>query len=176
MNILHLCNRPARGTQAQTVTDYLDAFENYSRHTVSEVSMLCDFPSRVDLARFDAIIIHYSLSIGVMLNHYLSKELQEKLKAYQGLKVVFLQDEYRNLRQVWNNINLLGVDLLFTCVPDTEISKVYPKEKVPNTVVVNVLTGYVPESLLKIKVADISARTIDIGYRTRKMPACSRPD
>ena len=55
-------------------------------------------------------------------------------------------------------------------MPREEISKVYPVEKVPHLRVVNVLTGYVPNRLLKHSVLPVSQRPIDVGYRTRQMP------
>ena len=64
----------------------------------------------------------------------------------------------------------LALMCFFSCVPENEISKVYPVEKVPNLRVVNVLTGYVPEQLLRQSVLPVSERSIDVGYRTRRMP------
>jgi len=169
MEILFLTNRPTANTQATTVTEYLDALLKYSKHNVHEISMLHDFPARIDLNRFDVVISHYSLSIGPLLKHYFGEDLIEKLKQFKGLKAAFLQDEYREIKTYWKHINELGINVLFSCVPDDEISKVYPSEKVPNLRVVNILTGYVPEALLKLEVAPVAKRPIDVGYRTRKM-------
>ncbi len=170
MEILFLTNRPTENTQAATVTEYLDALHTYSAHRVHEISMLHHFPSRIDLDRFDVVITHYSLSIGPLLDHYLGRNLVKKLKSFRGLKAAFLQDEYREIQTYWKNINELGIDLLFSCVPEEEIPKVYPVEKVPRLRVVNVLTGYVPERLLKQVVLPVAQRPIDVGYRTRRMP------
>jgi hypothetical protein len=170
MEILFLTNRPTENTQAATVTEYLDALHTYSAHQVHEVSMLHHFPSQIDLDRFDVVITHYSLSIGPLLDHYLGRALVEKLKSFRGLKAAFLQDEYREIQTYWKHINELGIDLLFSCVPVDEIAKVYPAEKVPRLRVVNVLTGYVPERLLKQSVLPVAQRHIDVGYRTRRMP------
>ncbi len=170
MEILFLTNRPTENTQAATVTEYLDALHTYSAHRVHEISMLHHFPSQIDLDRFDVVITHYSLSIGPLLDHYLGRNLVEKLKSFRGLKAAFLQDEYREIQTYWKNINELGIDLLFSCVPEEEIAKVYPVEKVPRLRVVNVLTGYVPERLLKQFVLPVAQRQIDVGYRTRRMP------
>ena len=170
MDILFLTNRPTENTQAATVTEYLDALHTYSAHQVHEISMLHHFPARIDLDRFDVVITHYSLSIGPLLHHYLGHVLIEKLKKFRGLKAAFLQDEYREIQTYWKHINELGIDLLFSCVPEEEIAKVYPAEKVPRLRVVNVLTGYVPERLLKQPVLPVVQRPIDVGYRTRRMP------
>jgi hypothetical protein len=169
MEILFLTNRPTANTQAATVTEYLDALLKYSKHNVHEISMLHDFPSRIDLNRFDVVISHYSLSIGPLLKHYFGEDLVEQLKQFKGLKAAFLQDEYREIKTYWRHINELGINVLFSCVPEGEIPKVYPVAEVPNLRVINVLTGYVPEALLRLQVAPVAKRSIDVGYRTRKM-------
>ena len=132
--------------------------------------MLSNFPSKINLDRFDVIITHYSLSLGPMIDYYLGKELIQKLRNFKGLKIAFLQDEYRQLNTYWKNLNELDIDILFSCVPLIEIKKVYPIKEVPNLRVVNVLTGYIPTSFLKQKKIPISKRHIDVGYRTRKTP------
>lgn len=170
MDILFLTNRPSENTQAATVTEYLDALHSFSKHRVYEVSMLHHFPSKIELDRFDAVITHYSLSLGPLLYHYLGPNLVAKLKYFRGLKVAFLQDEYREIQTYWKHINELGIDVLFSCVPEQEISKVYPADKVPRLRVVNILTGYVPERLLEHTVLPVVDRKIDVGYRTRRMP------
>lgn len=170
LDILFLTNRPTKNSQAATVTEYLDSLHMYSSHKVFEVSMLHHFPAGLELDRFDAIITHYSLSIGPLIEHYLGKELISKLKKFKGLKAAFLQDEYREIKTYWQNINELGLDVLFSCVPEGEIGKVYPANQVPRLHVENVLTGYVSENLIKRSVPRIEERVIDVGYRTRRMP------
>lgn len=170
LEILFLVNRPASNSQAATVTEYIDAFHKYSCFNIHELSMLHDYPSRLDLNRFDVIVTHYSLSLGPLLDHYLGKELVGKIKNFSGLKAAFLQDEYREIHTYWKNLKNLGFDILFSCVPENEIQKVYPTEQLPKLRVVNILTGYVPEDLISKQVPLISNRTIDVGYRSRKMP------
>jgi hypothetical protein len=64
----------------------------------------------------------------------------------------------------------MGIDVLFTCVPEGEIDKVYPSAALPGLTKVNNLTGYVPESLIHVKAPLIAQRPIDVGYRTRRPP------
>ena len=170
LKILFLANRPASGTQASTVTEYLDALHKYSGNDVFEISMMHYFPGRIDLNRFDVVLLHYSLSIGPMINHYLGQDLIAKLKKFRGLKASFLQDEYREIKTYWKHINELGLDLLFSCVPAPEVPKVYPSTEVPHLQIVNVLTGYVSEELINYPTLPIKQRKIDVGYRTRKAP------
>ena len=170
LNILLLANRPSPNTNASTVIEYLDAFGRFSEHNIFEISMLGSFPEQIDLSRFDVVIIHYSLSLGPMIEHYLGKSLIDELIKFDGLKAAFLQDEYRQLKTYWNNIRQLGIDVIFSCVPDTEAHKVYPQSELPGIHVENVLTGYVSRELFAKNVPAISERPINVGYRSRKPP------
>lgn len=170
LNILYLSNRPTSKSQAATVTEYLDAMKAFSKHNVFEISMLGRFPEKIQLDKFDIVMTHYSLSLGPLINHYLGKNFIEKLRQFKGLKVAFLQDEYREIKTYWKNLNYLNIDVLFSCVPDDEIQKVYPRHEVPNLHVENVLTGYVPKNFVHSNVPAIKERTIDVSYRTRRMP------
>ena len=73
MKILFLNNRPIKNTQAETVLDYINSFSLYSKNQIFELTMLNVFPKKLDLDRFDIILIHYTLPIGVMIEHYLGK-------------------------------------------------------------------------------------------------------
>lgn len=170
MKILFLANRPSANSQAATVTEYLDSLHTHSQHEIFEISMMGHFPKNVDLNRFDAVILHYSLSMGPLINHYLGEELIKQIAEFPGLKAAFLQDEYRAIQTYWKHIKMLGMDILFSCVPEDEIPKVYPPAELPGLRVVNVLTGYVSEELNKIDAPKISERSLDVAYRSRKMP------
>jgi hypothetical protein len=170
LNVLLLCNRPARGADASTVTDHLDAFRHFSRNNVVELSFIRELPSRVALERFDVLAIHYSTALGYYIDHYISAAARQRVRDFPGLKVAFIQDEYRMVDRVHEVLGHLGIDVLFTCVPALEIEKVYPSAKLPGVTKINNLTGYVPEVLLSRSVAPIAERPIDVGYRTRRMP------
>jgi len=170
LNILLLCNRPAKNADASTVTDHLDAFVNFSSNKVTQLSFLRNLPSRLNLNKFDVLVIHYTLAIGYMREHFLSDHTLKRIRDFKGLKVVFIQDEYRSVNKVLAALNYLNVDILFTCVPDSEINKVYSSGQLPKTLKINTLTGYVPQSLLKRKTTPMKNRPIDVAYRTRKPP------
>lgn len=170
LNILLLCNRPVKNADASTVTDHLDAFLRFSKHNVTQLSFIRHLPKQVKLDRFDIIVIHYSIAIGYMSEHYLDQQAKEKIRNFQGLKIVFIQDEYRSVNCVLDTLSFIGVDVIFTCVPDDQIEKVYPSSALPLVTKVNTLTGYVPKELTQRIVPKIEERLIDIGYRTRKPP------
>jgi hypothetical protein len=167
LDILLLCD--FRDDIAATVRDHIEALERHSRHRFWRLSILGDIPPGLDLSRFDAIVVHYTLV--ACHDSYLSKASRQRLGAFPGLKAIFIQDEYRFVDASIAAMREIGIHLLFTCVPEREIEKVYPEAKLPGVTKVNVLTGYVPEGLAERKVPDPVTRKVDVGYRGRNVPA-----
>lgn len=170
INILFLCNRTGRNVDATTVTDHLDSFSRYSRHRVQELSFLRELPAALDLEQFDVVVIHYTIAIGWLSEHYLSERSKQRIRKFSGLKALFIQDEYRAVNALHESLRLLKIDILFTCVPEGEVEKVYPAASLPGLSKVSNLTGYIPERLVGVGVLPIAERPIDVGYRTRKPP------
>jgi hypothetical protein len=168
LNILLLCNRPTRNSQAGTVFDHLDSFHKYSCHNIFELSTIHSIPKSIDLDRFDVVVVHYTLGIG--FEHFISQETKDQLAQSRAIKIVFIQDEYRIVDKVITSLKNIDVDILFTCVPTSEISKVYLKKDFPGVEIINNLCGYVPEVILQDLLPKFNDRPIDIGYRTRKTP------
>lgn len=167
LDLLLLCDFPAR--TGDTVRDHIFAFERYSRHRVRVQGVtLGDISSFIDLSRFDGLIIHYTLI--ACSDAYISPALRARLRAFNGLKAMFIQDEYRFVDKTVAAMREIGINLLFTCVPEPEIEKVYPPRALPGVMKVNVLTGYVPETLTRRQVPPPAKRPIDVGYRGRKLP------
>jgi len=167
LEILLLCDYRQDG--AATVREHIDALIGFSVHRIRKVSIFGDLPPRLDLRHFDAVIIHYSLI--ACHNSYLSAAARATLASFRGLKVIFVQDEYRFVDATIAAMREIGIDVLFTCVPESEIEKVYSTDQLPGVTKVNVLTGYVPEHLLGRAVRPYAGRPIDVGYRARKVPA-----
>lgn len=169
LNILLLCNKPDVGNDANTIIDHIESLERYSSNDIWVYSNWGNISSSLDLDRFDVIVIHYSLSL--LHNKYLSKEAKKRIKNYKGLKVVFVQDEYRQINYLISQLHLLEVDVLFTCFEPSEMVKIYNKAKLPNTSLYTNLTGYIPERLLALNhLSPIKDRQLHIGYRGRKLP------
>jgi hypothetical protein len=151
------------------VRDHIQSLERDSRHKWRRLSMLGDIPPALDLSRFDAIVIHYTLV--ACSDFYLTPAARQRLADFKGLKAIFIQDEYRFVDKSMAAMRQIGVNVLFTCAPPAEMSRVYPPEKLPGVTVVNCLTGYVPAELLDRPVSPPAERPIDIGYRGRNVPA-----
>lgn len=166
LSILHICDQPPRGANANAIRDSIDAFCAYSKHEVfihSEVPNLVDY---LDLNRFDALVIHYSIS--VIGDGHASRSAKRAISEFKGLKIQFIQDEYRRVNAAIDQMRDLGIDLLFTCLPEEEIEKVYSPEKLPRLTAVSCLTAYVPNDLLTENRPTIATRNLNLGYRTRK--------
>ena len=170
MSVLLVCDYYQ--TVAETLHDHIDSILNYSVHNVQRISFAGSFPEGLDLDKFDALFFHYSIVIS--RHDFLSPSACERIQQFEGLKCVFVQDEYRFVDSTVEAIGRLGIDVLFTCIPDEEIEAVYPQSKLPGVQIVNVLTGYVPDRLplsFFKRAKPSHARQIDVGYRARKVPA-----
>lgn len=154
---------------ASTITDHVRAIEDLKAIKVFSINMLGNCP--VDISSFpaDIIIIHYSLVM--CMDAYINQATKDAIKNFKGLKACFIQDEYRFIDNTVKAMQYLGVDVIFTCVPESEFDKVYPLKKMPKLHRVNVLTGYVPSYLRKINNhPPYESRAIDVMYRARPIP------
>jgi hypothetical protein len=155
--------------EAGNVRDHVRALETCSRHDVMTFDPV-DHPraaARLDLDEFDVVVVHYTIPITI--ERYLSPVLAEKLARFRGLKVQFIQDEYRWVDAVTARMRDLGIDVLFTCVPERELSKVYGA-RVPDVRLVPTLPGFVPDELADRRTPPLDERPVDVGYRGRTVP------
>jgi hypothetical protein len=165
--MLVLCDY--RPYEATTVTDHIDAIRRHSRVSVYVLPTLGDLPDGLDLEAFDGLIIHYNIIMSD--DEYLSPLSRWRISRYSGVKAAFIQDEYRFVDATVGVMRALGIEVLFSCVPSDQVDKVYPRSRLPKLAkVANVLTGYVPDALLAAEVLPYESRTIDVGYRGRRLP------
>lgn len=156
---------------AGTIYDHINAFSLYSKNEIIVFNLAnWEYSYFYEIQKVDVIVLHYTASIlydcsfPVIFRYYLAISKQ--------LKVLFIQDEYRLVNKVIEGLNVLGIDLLFTCVSEQEMDNVYPLSKLPSIKErINVLTGYVPEELKKMfyNRPAYEERTFDVVYRARKL-------
>jgi hypothetical protein len=165
------------GRSAQTITDHIDALARYSRHRVLAYnhfpaisSHQRDLPAKLDLARFDVVVIHYSMYLLDERIDYLDRNAKDRIRAFAGAKIVFRQDEYNHVDGLITVLRQIGADALFTNFPAEEARKVYRDDALPGLRLESNLTGYVPDSLLEHAVLPLAERAIDVGYRSRALP------
>jgi hypothetical protein len=156
------------GMDANAVRDYLLSFRLHSRHDYYYVLDCRRLDGRLDLRPFDVIVLFWDV---FLLGPELSDAVREQMAHAPAVKVVFLQDEYRDVRRVNQAMAELGVRLAFTCVAEADHRVFYPPEAIPTLEgLYTVLPGYVPRYLEEARLDVHGPRAIDIGYRSRAMP------
>ena len=165
MNVLILYNETQ--TYTATVFEHICSFRRFSRHR-------CFFAHQdqynklgINFAHFDAIVVHFSIRLPF---DQIAPENAEALRSFGGLKVLFIQDEYDHTHRAWHWIQYLGIGLVFTVVPQANISRIYPTGEFPHVQFVNVLTGYVPAEIPTGSFVPPSHRNLIVGYRGRPLP------
>ncbi len=165
LNVLFLYD--AMSMHINTVYDHLASFSYYSRHNVVYSPATGKIPLQFPLDLFDVVVLHYSVRIA--LDWHISPAFREALTKFQGQKIVFIQDEYDHTWHASMMINQLGVDVVFTCVPEDKIRTIY--SLVSNRVkFVRVLTGYLPLEFSERRLPPVHERKTLIGYRGRELP------
>lgn len=151
------------------ISDHLRAFELFSTHRVSYLhisNQTLQIETEI-FEVFDVVCIHYSLRI-CFKEHY-PKWFYDKLNSFKGLKIVFAQDEYDKVNNSIDFLQKANIDVLFTCVPDDQQERVYPKDKLPNLKCIQNLTGYVPYNISYKETLKIKDRPVDVCYRGRDL-------
>ncbi|MFO0773152.1 MAG: hypothetical protein U0172_00630 [Nitrospiraceae bacterium] len=167
LSILLVCDD--HQSHANTILDHIDAFSTYSRHEVHRLNPRgrTEFsPLRLD--QFDVVVIHYSLC--VLYESYLPSSLKSQLRAFSGLKIQFIQDDYRWVDKICAVMRDIGLDVLYTLVPEKQIGRIWTSARLPNVLKVTTLAGYVPDRLLGLQTPQVEQRPLDIGYRGRELP------
>ena len=160
--------------------DYINAIKNNSKHRVTVRNPMAK--SRYDKLflrpyislkndsgkSFDIIIIHYSICI--IFRNYISLLLRKKIRDFKGLKVVIIQDEYRWINKILNEMVYLNVDCIVSLLDKENINKVYNHPKLKNKLMVSALAGYVSNNWINQEVPKIAERKKHIIYRGNNLP------
>jgi hypothetical protein len=164
--ILLLCDD--RRGHANTVLDHIDALRRFSRHQVRTFNpkAMGRFLA-LDLGEFDVVVVHYSVVLSD--SHFVSSPLLDKLRRFRGLKIQFIQDDYRWVNRATAAARDAGIGVLFTVAPEPAASQLY-EQSLPGVRRVQTLTGYVPDNLLDRQLKPLRERNIDVGYRARDLP------
>lgn len=163
--ILLLCDK--NKNHADTVLQHIAAFTDLSEHDVFIFNTLWLKNSRsLDFDEFDVVVIHYSLIL--IADYYLAPAFREKLRRFKGLKIQFIQDDYRWINQMAAMMRYVGIHILFTLVPQAEIPKIWTEERLPRVIKLTTLAGYVPR--INVQPPPLESRLLDVGYRGRTIP------
>ncbi len=167
LNVLILYNEPS--IIVGTIKDHLYAFGKYSRHNIVLVDSLAADKLIPDLSPFDAVVLHNSVHF--TRRSHLSEAFCERMVCYKGVKVLFLQDEYRQINSTARQIRRLAISLVFSTVNREIAAEVYHHSWLKDVRFEFLLTGYVPPGLVEYQVPDFVDRPIDVSYRARKLSA-----
>src|SRR5207244_11929464 len=103
-----------------------------------------------------------------LLGPHIYESVGERIRKTSARKVLFLQDEYSDVRPMNRVMSELGVQVMFTCIGEQDHEVFYPKALIPSLqAVYPVIPGYVPAYLERVKVVDRVLSQLDIGYRSR---------
>lgn len=149
-----------------TVRDHVEALVGGLDADVFKVD--CSVASLLNLGAFDIVILHYSLVI--VSPSYISIELAGKLRAFDGLTILFIQDEYRWIDRTAVAMRDLSVDVVFSLVHPAIVRKIYHHPWCDRIRFEHTLTGFVSAELAELPVIPYEQRTLDVGYRARKLP------
>jgi hypothetical protein len=162
LSVLLLCDD--RASHAPNVLEHIAAFRRYSRHRVDLFNPRGLARSRfLRLDDYDVLVVHYTIVL------YLSEWFQEQIAGFGGLKVQFLQDEYRRVDATSARMREVGIDVLFSCVPPDAVPSVYGS-RLPGVDILPTLTGYVPANLADRPPRPLEGRPLDVVYRGRSIP------
>jgi hypothetical protein len=166
LEILLICDY--HSSSAATIVDHISAFEQYSEHNIHTLNSLGNLPNELDINKFHIIVIHYSICI--VSDYYISPSAREKIRNFQGLKVLYIQDDYRWIYKTLATIDYMKMHAIFGLAEQKIVDQVYIPERIPTVKRrETVLTGYVTDKLINLPQKRYSARTIDVGYRARKV-------
>jgi hypothetical protein len=155
-------------SHAPNVLAHIRALQRLSRHRLDVFN-----PVRVGRTRllrlddYDVVVVHYSIT--VMDETYLGARFREQLANFTGLKVQFIQDEYRLVDAMTARIRELGIAVVFTSVPPRSVASVYGS-RLPGVEILPTLTGYVPADLERQPRQPLAGRPLDVVYRGRSVP------
>lgn len=160
------------GHQTLAVQDHIEGIVKYSNHEIDVLNSRKspDLEKRISWDLYDGIIIHYSISI--VHESYLSQKMRCMISKFEGFKIQFIQDEYRYINRMIQEIQYLGVDGLFSSLSLENINNVYNQKSLSlgSVIKISCLPGYISEKFLSYERSKIIERTTDVVYRSRDLP------
>ena len=148
-----------------TTFDYVGAFKTSKyKHHIVDFRVL--YFKKFNLDNYNSVTLHWSVD----LNSKINLKILGRLKYFKGLKVIFKQDEYKNINQLEKFILENDFKIFFSSVSKENIKKIYSSKFRKKIVIHSILTAYIPNYFKKLKIKEYSKRKYDIGYRGRDLP------
>ena len=168
--ILFIYRHPLKAN-APALKTHIDSFSKYSKNKIWAINSKLGYPKYIEKLKFSAILLHYTV-FPILLESNLSQFLQFLKSNPKTPKIAFFQDEHTLCKERFDFINDLDIDAIYTLLEPREHQHVYSAHTSCRNIM-HTLTGYVDDSLIEAGEKfslPIKKRTIDIGYRARKLP------
>jgi hypothetical protein len=166
LSILLFCDDDPN--HASMILDHIEALVRLSRHQFHVFnSVYHPGHESLDLNEFDVVVVHYSLFAAG--DTYLSPTFRRKIRDFRGLKIQFIQDDYRAVDVLTQTMRFMGIDVLFTLIPESEHARIW-HTRIPGVELITWIAGYIPDRLIGLETPPLAERPIDVGYRGRDMP------
>lgn len=160
-----------------TIVEQIYQIRKYSKYEIKVINLFSTIASKgmvipdpILLKHCAGVIIHPTTS-------YFPENLDKLLNSFlpkfrpSGPIIVYKQDEHVKAHETARILKKYQVDVLLTCVPESEWSIVYPKNIIGECSIKQVFTGYVSDELIsytsRLRNYD---RKVDLFYRGSKQP------
>jgi len=166
--ILIICDLTTKKI-AETCFEHIRSFKKYSKNKIWYFDPTFKYLFKsINFNFFDVVVIHWNILI--TSDFYFPKKISRAVNKFNGLKILFIQDEYRNIHNLVKKVLKLKINILFSCLHNVTTKSTIYKDLINNNIkVLPTLTGYLPDKKIK-KLKPISKRTLDIFYRGRDIP------
>lgn len=157
-----------RYTLVDNVREHIAAICTVPGTTVRVIDPFSDLWNSKDLQNSDGVIIHYSA--GVIWNNIWNLKKTALIAEFSGIKIVFAQDEYRQVNRFQEKCAVMGINHIFTSVKPCDWKTHYPYLSDHGTTFSHVLPGYSTSRLLNLPFTYPSTKPKNVRYRSRQTP------
>lgn len=165
LNVLLIVNTGFEGIG--TVRQHVDALMRAGCRSIVKIDVAAAY--RIDFSAFDAVVLHWTVVIAS--RRRLLPQLREKIALFRGLKILFIQDEYRWIDATAESIRELGIGVVFSLVQPDVVRQVYRHPFLSRVRFEYTLTGFVSDELVGRSVPAYEDRRLDVVYRARRLTA-----
>ena len=162
-----IIHTPFSKSRECTVTDCLGSFGKYSKHNIEYISTKDFFTKENNLSDYDCLCLY---KIHFSHENFLSLNQKFKIKNYNGLKIIFLEEEYFLINERVENIKFMGISFAFSPLPLKVIRKIY-KNLFKEVKIVKIFNGYLDDYMFGHQLPPYQNRPIDVSYRALKLQA-----
>lgn len=159
----------------ETIRESVECWQLCERHHIEVLNLKgraagFEIPTNVNLARYDGVIIHNTLSYNPENLYALERLPSIQIGKFRGRKILLKQDEHLKSDIVDRAILDLGFDVVFTLTNSSLRHRFYPRALKAGVEFVPWMTGYIPERLKNIKSRAHASRPLDLIYRGSRQP------